>query len=78
MVTERFVIESGHTATIERYKRNIMRTAIFLGLVYIGDAIGKPSYMVDDSTTIGFMAVVLFIFMVMDVVDFLLKHEKQI
>ena len=45
-----------------------MRTAIYIGLLYIGDAIGAPTYYTDD--VVAIMAIALLVFAVMDVFDF--------
>lgn len=47
-----------------------MRTAVYIGLIYIGDAIGKPSYSVTGNDVVAVMAIALLVFVVMDVVDF--------
>ena len=47
-----------------------MRTAVYLGLVYIGDAIGKPSYAVTGNDVVAVMAIALLVFAAMDVIDF--------
>lgn len=47
-----------------------MRTVIFLGLIYIGDAIGKPTYVVEGNLTVSVIAIVLLVAAIMDVVDF--------
>ena len=48
-----------------------MRTAIFMGLFYIGDAIGKPSYLTTGSDVVAWFAFFFMAFLVMDVVDFI-------
>jgi hypothetical protein len=53
-----------------------MRTAIFIGLIYIGDALGTPSYMLGKNNIIPFMAISLMIFIAMDIVDFLRNRNK--
>lgn len=50
-----------------------MRTAIYMGMIYIGDCIGKPAY--SDNTAIRFMAIAMIVFIVMDAFDFLTKKR---
>lgn len=52
-----------------------MRTSLYLGLLYIGDAIGQPAYVVGSPTIVMFMRIVLLVFIVMDFVDFLRKRQ---
>jgi hypothetical protein len=47
-----------------------VRTAIYLGLIYVGDAIGTPSYVVTGNNVVAAMAIALLVFAVMDVFDF--------
>lgn len=47
-----------------------MRTAVYLGLIYIGDAIGKPPYAVTGDRVVAVMAIALLVFAIMDVIDF--------
>lgn len=51
-----------------------MRTAIFLGLIYIGDAI-NPTQTIPDNYGI-FLGLLLFTFLIMDVVDFYREKNK--
>jgi hypothetical protein len=46
-----------------------VRTSIFLGLLYIGDALGKPMYD-NPSNVVAVYAISLLAFVVMDIVDF--------
>lgn len=62
-----------------------MRTVIFLGLLYIGDAIRAAFNVTDIPNQVGvFLAIVLLVVMVMDIVDFLsskrikIRHEKNV
>ena len=50
-----------------------MRTAIFLGLIYVGDAIGSPSYVVTGNAVVAIMPIALLVFAIMDAVDFFRK-----
>ena len=52
-----------------------MRTAVYLGLIYIGDAIRKPSYVVTGNDVVAVMAIALLVFAVMDAVDFFRNKE---
>lgn len=49
-----------------------MRTAIFLGLTAIADAIRKD-WMPTDIDTISFLAIVLMVMMAMDIAEFIKK-----
>jgi hypothetical protein len=52
-----------------------VRTAIFLGLIYIGDAIRAPSYVATGNVVVAVTAIISGIFVVMDAVDFF--HNKK-
>jgi hypothetical protein len=52
-----------------------VRTAIFLGLLYVGDAIGNQPYMETDSNIVEFMGIAVVVFIVMDIVD-LFRNKK--
>ena len=52
-----------------------MRTVIFLGLLYIGDAIGEPAYITEGNIAVTVYAIVLFVVAIMDVADFFTKEK---
>lgn len=47
-----------------------IRTAIFMGLIYVGDAIGTPSYMTNEKY-VGPLVTALLLFIITDIIDFL-------
>lgn len=52
-----------------------MRTAILIGLLYVGDAIGAPHYIAESGFT-NFIVFVFLAFAVMDFIDFSRPSRK--
>jgi hypothetical protein len=52
-----------------------MRTAVFLGLTAVADAINK-NWLVDERT-IKFVAIMVLVFMFMDIAEFIKKIRKN-
>ena len=51
-----------------------MRTVIFFGLVYIGDAIGSPIYMSEGEVNVPLvMGIIMLVAIVMDITEFIRK-----
>ena len=58
-----------------------MRTAIFVGLVYIGDSLfksaGLPIANLLNDRLVGFYGILMLVFMFMDVTDFIKKLTRD-
>ena len=58
----------------------MMRTAIFLGLTYIGDAIFElaGASLIDSTSSkvVGFYAVLIVAFLLMDIIDFIRGRDE--
>jgi hypothetical protein len=52
-----------------------MRTAIFLGLIYVGNSIGKTAYGSASDGVYALLASAFVVFVFMDVVDFLRNRK---